>query len=97
MTELLEAPEDLETRAELETVEADGYREIGEPLVYRVSERRSYFKDLFMRQRGDSEAGERVERHGRQMATAEVDTSAVVSGVSNFRCVASTTWSISAI
>jgi hypothetical protein len=52
---------------DLETTEERAQRVIREPLIYRVSERRSYFKDLFMR-RDDSEARERLESHGRQMA-----------------------------
>jgi hypothetical protein len=67
MTELMEAPELMEDRG-IETAEMDAKRTLSEPLIYRVSERRSYFKDLWMRRQDDPEARERLETHGRQMA-----------------------------
>ena len=51
----------------LETAELDAQRHVGEPLVYTRSETRSYFMDRAMAVRGNVEAAERLERHGRQM------------------------------
>jgi hypothetical protein len=64
---LQDGPSD-EERALAETAEANAHRHVREPLVYQMSGR-SYFADLMLADRrfANTEARERLERHGRQM------------------------------
>lgn len=56
-----------EQRKLIETAELNGRREVREQLVYQA-DGDSYFADLARRFKGDGRAGERLERHRRQMA-----------------------------
>jgi hypothetical protein len=58
-----------EQRAGVETAESNGHRAVKEPLVYQLHARHSYFADMALASlKGDSAAGERIDRHTRQMA-----------------------------
>ncbi len=60
----------MERRREIETAEQNGHRQVREPLVYQLHEQRSYFADRFLASSdkdGANGAGERLERHARQM------------------------------
>ncbi len=64
-----EIPEEVRDLAE--TAEANGHREVREPLVYQFHERRSFFADraIAATDKPDARAaGERLEHHKRQMA-----------------------------
>lgn len=61
--EELETPE---TRAVIETAEASAHRQVRAALVYQYGDT-SYYRDLALAEERNSEAGERLERHGRQM------------------------------
>lgn len=57
-----------EQRAQIETAEDKARRVTREPLVYQqVDNRRSYFADLVMAERGDGPASERLRHHQHQM------------------------------
>lgn len=56
-----------EQRAAILKADQNGHRIVGEPLVYQSRSERSYLSDMLRTARGDSEAGERIERHERQM------------------------------
>jgi hypothetical protein len=62
---LTDGPGD-EERALAETAEANARREIREPLAYQQGGP-SYYRDFVLRKTGNTEARERLERHGRQM------------------------------
>lgn len=69
-----------EHRGELETAQRNGRRHVREQLVYQLHEQRSYFADRWVAstdQRGAGEAGERLERHGRQMQAIPRETRSV--------------------
>lgn len=73
-----------EQRRAVETAEANGHREVREPLVYQA-DGDSYFADLARRHAGDSVAGERLERHWRQMAAVPLETRQVRGTVFEYR------------
>src|ERR1035437_5519275 len=76
-----------EVRVLAETAEANGHRAVKEPLVYQLHEERSYFADLALSSlNGDSAAGERIERHTRQMAASpRLDTRSVPGAEYEYR------------
>src|ERR1035441_2763438 len=58
-----------EQRAGVETAEHNGHRAVREPLVYQLHERHRYCAEMALASlKGNSAAGERIERHKRQMA-----------------------------
>ena len=66
MTELEDIPQEVRDLAE--KADQNGRKALGEPPVYQFrSDKRSYIGDMLKMARGDSEAGERHERHERQM------------------------------
>ncbi len=68
----LEIPD--EVRELVQGAEENGHRAVKEPLVYQLHEQRSYFADRWLAQQGSSEAGERLERHTRQMRAIPRET-----------------------
>lgn len=56
-----------EQRAIIERAEANGHRAVGEPLIYEYRNRRSYCRDLALRESRNTAAGERLRKHMRQM------------------------------
>jgi hypothetical protein len=55
-----------EIRSDVETAEDQAKRQTREPLAYRLGGP-SYFLDLYAAEKGNTQARERLERHGRQM------------------------------